>query len=282
MFPSTLTGLFFFVVLLLPGFAYLVGKERHGTERHTSPFRETISVVAASVTTEVIVLALFALARWILPSRTPDVGGLIHGGNAYITGHYRSLAVWTLCMLALAVALAYFVTVPGVRRFPKRLLALVLWPLGKIQRVDSLRKSLEVIGGYPHNSAVSAWWIMFEKWPLGRKVKVGCVLDDGSYVAGLLGAFNNSADDSSERDLALRAPIQYRPPGATEPIPYSTASAVSIPASRIVTMFVGYIGEDTTSPSPTPGAVQPELEAAELAGQPVEEASPEPMAVPPS
>lgn len=44
--PTTLTGLLLFVVFLLPGFAYLVGKERNGTERQTSPFRETVAVVA--------------------------------------------------------------------------------------------------------------------------------------------------------------------------------------------------------------------------------------------
>jgi uncharacterized membrane protein len=66
--PTTLTGLLLFVVLLLPGFAYLVGKERHGTERSLSPFRETVAVVAASITSELVVLGLFcrrasALAR---------------------------------------------------------------------------------------------------------------------------------------------------------------------------------------------------------------------------
>ena len=251
MLPSTLTGLFFFVVLMLPGFAYLVGKERHGTERHTSPFRETISVVAASVTTEVIVLAMFAVARWLLPSRTPDVGALIHDGNAYIADNYRSLGTWALCMLTLAVVFAYFATVPGMRRLLKR---------------------IPVVGSYPHDSTVSAWWIMFEKWPQGRNVEVGCILDDGSYVAGFLGSFNNSADDSPDRDLVLKAPIQYRPPGASEPIPHPV-SAVNIPASRIVSMFVNYEKPEKTI-TPTIPAAQSELAAAEgvaEAAQPAEQ-----------
>jgi hypothetical protein len=32
-----------------------VGKERNGTERHTSPFRETVAIVAASVTSEIAI-----------------------------------------------------------------------------------------------------------------------------------------------------------------------------------------------------------------------------------
>ena len=84
--PTTLTGLLLFVVLLLPGFAYLIGKERHGTERRLSPFRETVAIVAASVTSELIVLVVFAGIRSLLPSITPDVGALIRHGGVYLRG----------------------------------------------------------------------------------------------------------------------------------------------------------------------------------------------------
>lgn len=219
--PTTLTGLLIFVALLLPGFAYLVGKERYGTERHTSPFRETVAVVAASVTSELIILALFTVLRWLRPSWTPNVSALIHGGSAYAASHYQSLTAFGLFMLALAVILAYSATVPKVRRAFKR---------------------MPIIGAYPHDSTVSAWWMMFEKLPRGRDVQVGCILEDGSYVSGLLASFNNSADDSPDRDLVLGAPIRYRPPGTTtDPIPYSSASVVSIPASRIISTFAGYL-----------------------------------------
>jgi hypothetical protein len=219
--PTTLAGLLIFVVLLLPGFAYLVGKERYGTERHTSPFRETVAVVAASVTSELVILALFTLVRWLSPTLTPNISALVHGGSAYAAEHYQSLTTYGLLMLALAAAVAYCATVPKVRQLFKR---------------------FPVVGAYPHDSTVSAWWMMFEKLPRGRDVQVGCNLEDGSYVTGLLASFNNSADDSPDRDIVLGAPIKYRPPGTTiDPIPYGSASVVSIPASRIVSTFAGYI-----------------------------------------
>ena len=84
--PTTLTGLLLFVVLLLPGFAYLVGKERHGTERRLSPFRETVAVVAASISSELVVLVIFAVIRTGLPSITPNVGALLREGSVYLTG----------------------------------------------------------------------------------------------------------------------------------------------------------------------------------------------------
>src|ERR1700735_1553324 len=155
--PTTLTGLLLFVVLLLPGFAYLVGKERHGTERHTSPFRETVAIVAASVTSEAAVLAVFAVLRWLLPSSlTPDLGALIHHGSTYAAVHYRSLAAWGFGTLAIAVLGAYLATVPRVRGWFR-------W--------------LPAAGKYPHYSTVSGWWLLFEDWPGEREAQVTCALD---------------------------------------------------------------------------------------------------------
>jgi len=218
--PTTLTGLLIFVVLLLPGFAYLVGKERHGTERHTSPFRETVAVVAASVTSEVVVLAGFAILRWQLPSLTPDVGALIRHGSTYAADHYLSLAAWGLAMLTIAVLGACLATMPAVR---KRL------PLPSAAR------------NYPHESTVSGWWLLFEKWRLGRDIEVCCVLNDGSAVRGKFASFNASADDSPDRELLLHAPIRYRAPGKQQMESYP-AGAVSVAARNIATLFTFYDG----------------------------------------
>jgi ribosomal protein L12E/L44/L45/RPP1/RPP2 len=265
--PTTLAGVLIFVVLLLPGFAYLVGKERNGTERHTSPFRETVAVVAASITSELVILALFTFVRWLRPTWTPNVGALIHGGSDYAADHYQSLTTYGLFMLVLAVLIAYLATVPRVRR-------------------SRLLKIMPIVRSYPHESTVSAWWMMFEEWKLGRDVKVGCILDDGSYVAGILKSFNNSADDSPDRDLVLEAPILYRPPGAADAMPHRV-SAVGIPASKIVSMFVGYINkkkelEEELTPPPNfpaaPATPAPEAEPVSPAPEAAEESQREEQA----
>jgi hypothetical protein len=85
--PTTLSGLFLFVVLLLPGFAYVVGRERHTPGQQLSAFRETAVVIAASVSVELVVLLLFALVRVALPSSlTPDVGALVRDSGGYLRG----------------------------------------------------------------------------------------------------------------------------------------------------------------------------------------------------
>ena len=258
--PTTLTGLLLFVVLLLPGFAYLVGKERHGTERRLSPFRETVAIVSASVTSELVALGIFAAVRTFWPSITPDVGVLLRRGALYFHGdknhhgHYQILTAWGIGLLVLAVSIAYAATIPQVRRAFK-------W----------------ITGPYPHESTVSAWWILFERWKKAREIRVICSLDDGSVIRGQFGSFNIAADDSPDRDLILMHPLYYTPPGEEDEVPYPV-SAVCISARRIVTMFVNY----TTAPAgvtPSSDAAMA-AQVASSAVQQVQSSSRRPASVP--
>jgi Family of unknown function (DUF6338) len=245
--PTTLTGLLLFVVLLLPGFAHLVGKERYAAERRMSPFRETVAVVVASITCELVVLVIFAGVRARWPSITPNVDALMREGNAYLTGstgqpgHFSQFVIWGLGLLIAAVLLAYLATLPSIRRKLK-------W----------------IFGLYPHESAVSSWWVLFERWREGRQIEIICSLDDGSAVSGKFGSFNIAADDSPDRDLILLSPLYYTPPGEEEPVVYPV-SAVCIAARSIVAMFVNYTASGVVSPSSSDAAVA--AQAASLEAQ---------------
>jgi hypothetical protein len=267
--PTTLTGLLLFVVMLLPGFTYLVGKERRGTERHLSTFRETVAVVYASVISEIIVLVIFAVIRVLWPSGTPNVGALLSQGNLYLLGnkshkgHYQIFALWALALLLASMFIAYLATIPRLRRLGGRL-----------------------TGAYPHESAVSGWWMLFEQWKKARKIEVICILDDASSIRGQLGSFNTSADDSPDRDLVLIDPLYYIPPGEEDEVAYDVG-AVCIAARRIVIMFVNYTAPVAVSPSTSLGvAAAPPV--ALSAGQQAQPSSrqpasgPSPGLVPPS
>lgn len=233
--PTTLTGLLLFVVLLLPGFAYLVGKERVGTERRTSPLRETVSIVSASVTSELAVVAF----SWWLWSRALDIDRLIGDPGAYWRERPGLLAAWGLGLLAASTAVAVAATRPSVRR-PQWVRSLVR----RVKRPHWLRRLLNrLVGPYPHPSSVSGWWTLFEHWKLGLTIQVGCALDDSSYVRGWLASFNTSADDTTERDLLLHEPIYYRAPGAKDGR-YINCQAVCIPGSRITLLQVAYFTPD--------------------------------------
>jgi Family of unknown function (DUF6338) len=268
--PTTLTGLLLFVVTLLPGFAYVVGKERHGTERRLSTFRETVAIVIASVVSEITVLVIFSVIRTLWPSSTPNVGALLAQPSLYLFGneshkaHYQNVAIWALASLIAATLIAYVATIPRLRRLAERL-----------------------AGPYPHESAASSWWILFVQWKRTRQIEVICILDDGSSVRGRLGSFNISADDSPERDLVLIDPLYYIPPGEENEAAYDV-SAVCISASRIVTMFVNYTAPVAVSPAPSSGgAADPQAassavahQAQSLSRQPASGPSPRPATQP--
>lgn len=225
--PTTLTGVLLFVVLLLPGFAYLVGRERAGNERRTTPFRETVSIVAASLTSELAVLTVFAVLRILFPRRTPDVGALVTQGTKYVKADYAEVTAWGIGLLAAATALAYAATLPGLRR--------------------------RLPGRYPHHTTVSAWNIVFARWHPegpGAQVRVGVRLEDGSFLSGRLSSYNTGADDTADRDLILRAPIDHQPPDGSETERLDVA-AVTISARRI--LWIGteyYTGPDPAAPQP--------------------------------
>jgi hypothetical protein len=240
--PTSLTGLLLFVVLLLPGFAYLVGKERRGTERRTSGFRETVSVVAVSVISELFVLVV-SYPFW---SQDIDVGRLVRDTDRYWECHYATLVTWALGILLAATVLAYALTwmrgrrpPPRARRFASKHRVLT-WPArflwGQITGI--------------HPSTMSAWWWMLEGIHADKFKRVVLELDDGSCVSGTQVSFNTDANDTEDRDIVLMAPIKHRPAGK-EMYTDSEESMVCVSARRIVTMFVTPV-ESTVEPTSSP------------------------------
>lgn len=259
--PTTFTGLLLFIVTLLPGYAYLVGKERHSVERRVSTFRETVSVVAASVTSELVALVLLAPA-W---ATTLDVDEVIVNPGE----HVISLILWGAGMLLLATIGSYVATWPRTRRGPSN------WPLvGRPARWIASRRivcwakaKLDVQPHrYPHPSITSAWWRMFQEhrreieneYGHDPAIRVSCYLDDGTFIAGSLYSHNQSGDDSPDRDLVLASPIDYRHPNSTEKITLD-ADVLCLTARHVTAIAVKYY-------LPPALALSPDIEEPESVG----------------
>lgn len=206
--PTTVTGLLLFVALLLPGLLYVTIRERNLPSPQRSVFRETATVAAVSAVAWLGGLAILAVARTVIPALTPDVGWLFRDATAYLGEEkgYRLLTAWLLGLLALALLGA-----------------------GIAARVMNGRR--------PHSSRISSWWILFERWNPKKEKHVGCLLADGSYIAGLHSSHNVSAEETPDRDIVLYEPLQYRAPGDDETVDYP-ASYVCLSARQIVAMFV--------------------------------------------
>jgi hypothetical protein len=229
--PSDVVGLLLFVVLLWPGFAYSAVRARRRPERQVTSLRETVSIVAASVSSIVAVGAGFAVLRAAWPRATPDVGRLLFDARPYLRTHYVSVTWWGLGLLLAAVGGA--ACVAGAQ---------------SSEWVRGVRLS-RWLASDPDPSTMSAWWVMFTEYdPDEVELHLGCSLDDGSYVSGVLQAYSQLGADVPDRDLVLGPPLAVRPAGATAPTPMDRAGRMAVSARHIVTLTVSYVRAAGSAP----------------------------------
>ncbi|MER7244672.1 DUF6338 family protein [Kribbella sp. NPDC000426] len=260
--PTTLTGLLLFVVLLLPGFAYQVGKERRGTERTASVLRETGAVVAVSVASEAAVL----IATSWLWSRHIDFGRLVRQPRTYWHCHPATLLWWAIGLLAAAIAVAYMVTLFRGARVPRWGHRVAGW-LKQI-RIKNHRPVFVALRWtwrritFVHPSTMSAWAALFRD-ANAFEMLVEIRLIDGAWVSGSLMSYSTIGADTSDRELILGPPIKWRGPKGKDLHNYPVSN-VAISARQISAMFVAKLRHDQDINATRPPAVsrpQPEAEA---------------------
>jgi hypothetical protein len=226
--PTTLPQVLLFVVLLLPGVAYLMLWEHRATLRRPSPFRETAAVVLGSALAELAALIPFALFRTLFPHATPDVGRLIREGDGYIKTHYASLAVWGLALLALAVAFAILAA-----RYVTR-------------------------NVHPTNHSAWSWMFNHRRQEILAEfgteptIKVACIFSDGSQIEGTLAWFNKLVDDITDRDFILVAPLEYKTAeGLRQHLP---SHAICVSARDVRALLVRYVVDSPDASLESPPA----------------------------
>lgn len=226
--PTSLVGLLLFIILLAPGFAFVVRRETRFVPRTTSVFRETAAVVLASVTANGIALAGFGVIRTLVPERTPDVGRLVNGPAAYFTHHYVEVAVWGAALLAVAVLLAALAAVPPQpviarwRKLPEALQPAWLEDLGNPIIYKSAWDRLMHLGAADYEGPVDVW--------------VSCELHDGTYLAGPLYSLNPDVDEDADREFIIMAPITRRGPTSEE------LEELDVGALSVSARYVKYVG----------------------------------------
>jgi hypothetical protein len=223
--PNTFVGLLVFVLLLAPGFAYLLVAERGPVPvREVTVLRETATVALGSMIANCLVLAAFGVVRAFAPSFTPDVGALVRNPERYARYHYLSLAWWFVALLAIACLAAS--AWAGVLNSADR--------RARLREVKPFRW-LHPAGGVHFNSA---WWKAFREEQPGCARRVTCHLEDGSSVEGWLRSFNVDVEETADRGLVLTAPLAIvSADGKARTEPYG---AVLVSERRIIDIYVDY------------------------------------------
>ncbi|WP_396136994.1 MULTISPECIES: DUF6338 family protein [unclassified Amycolatopsis] len=207
--PTTLGGLVLFVVLLLPGIAYVAVRERNFPDHRPSIFRETATVAAVSVAVDLLAVLLIIGVSTLHPDAAPNVGQLVVDSTSYFRNNVALVLWWALGGLIFATGLA---ALAG-----------------------------HIIGArVPHPSGMSSWWFMWGHRNETAEIHVNCILDDGSKIDGYLKSFSTIADDIKDRDLVLIEPIRYAYEKHQEMLPYG-ADEACISASRIVALITTYV-----------------------------------------
>lgn len=227
--PNTFTGLVLFVLLLAPGFVFLLISERGLVAgREVSALRETAALGLSSIVFDTLAVLLALTVAKLTAIDGPDLGRLVAKGSTYAQDEYGLVAGWFVAALLLACLLA----------------ACAAGVLNRTDRAAGLRTHppfsllFRPTGGTQY---VSAWWkILVDQSVHPDKSRyVSCHLDDGRRIDGWLYSVNHEAKDGPDRELVLSAPLTLADESGSETI--IAGGAVTISASRMQLLAVRYL-----------------------------------------
>jgi len=232
--PTTVSSIFIFVALLVPGFVYLARTESRLPGQQYTALRETASIVSASLFSNLVVLAVFGILRASWPAATPDVGAIVRDPAVYFRAHYVEVTVWSAALLMVAIGVAAIAAVPPA--WSESVAARTnVWPAPALRAAVARRRRSSI-------APESGWGRAFHRHP-DRVVHLGLRLRDGTYLYGRLLEFNAQIEESDDRSLQLAGPVEIRTPSADSTAPLD-ADAVLVGASEIKTITVHYLPED--------------------------------------
>lgn len=215
--PTTIAGVFLFVGFITPGFLNYLQRRKRTPQRQLSSLTELATFLSVSIAINLFVAGIFSLIRYFLPNHTPNVELLLSDGTKYIFPRVGYVALWSIFLFFLSCAIAVWV---GIHP-------------GKIGEFITPRKV-----------DISAWYELFESAPTESQVYVGCDLNDGSYVGGLLLWYNTDIDEVVDRDLILVEPLTLKIDGEKS---MSEFKNIILSARNISRIYVSYVTKEADS-----------------------------------
>ncbi|UKF26720.1 MULTISPECIES: DUF6338 family protein [Clavibacter] len=200
MVPTTVNGIILLLVVLFPGFFYVLRREPHTPSRKFSAFRETMRVIVASASAYFVSGTLVLVGSWFVglwtPSAWVEVLGALQSPYRYQDAHPLRFLAGGVALVILATSLC--VLCGGL--LPGRTLKWLAnhGTVASKKLFTHIRASRMQMG--------SAWWSMLESGP-DRTTVVSITLHDGNTVVGDLYSYNMDADDTADRDIVLQGKV---------------------------------------------------------------------------
>lgn len=186
MIPETVGAVGGLLLVVGPGLAFTVVRERYRPSAEHSVFREGASTALASLAFTAIALVAAALFRLVWPEYVADPRLWLLRGRSYVAAEFPRVALTVLAVASVAMGLAAAVPYVWLR-----------WIRRDRSRIDP---------------TATGWSQLFrKKAPAGSNTMVRVRLNDGTEYQGLI-AFYSANVLPDERELALRPPILLKGP----------------------------------------------------------------------
>lgn len=224
--PTEPIAALLYICLLLPGVAFIWSYEGHRSVMKRSAFRETASVVIASVASIVMVFLVHYLLGfgWEPAARTLR-DFFLDPVKLFREDSQLFLAVVLIDLFA-AILVGLFLGSRNADAIRRRLQA----------RWRQLRKrDADVI-----DREQSGWLAAFGAGEPDDRIHVGVQLKSGAWIQGILYSFTKTGDEVPERALTLSGRIHYKIAGGENLHPLEDFSSVVVQAAEIDYMMVGY------------------------------------------
>ncbi len=221
--PATFVQLLLFVIFLVPGFLHYVQRRSRVPQRSLSPLVEAATLGTVSLVTNAITLGVFAVVRLFLGGHSPEPRRVFEEGLGYTGPRLGYSLVWFAGLVAMSCVIAF---VLGARPGP------VAWLAERFA---------------PAIVDVSAWYHVFDEGPVGKRVYVGCDLEDRSYVGGFLDWYSTDVEETDDRDFVLAEPITFRPPDDVEDRTIQEFSRLVISARDVRRLYVSYVDPESAA-----------------------------------
>lgn len=188
--PATPIAAVLYVFLLMPGLIFLVRVEAHRPKRGRTVFRETATVVFASVLSAGAVVGLVLLLSIWWKAPIDGLAAFTLNPINLFTNHPRAVLTSMLCFLMLA--------------------GLVAWVGGSEKAFELWSSRVVWAGTSPRVQQGTAWQEILYAEDENTEVLVGVQLKSGSWLQGVHAFHSDVETEDGDRALVLQGPLHFR------------------------------------------------------------------------